>query len=179
VINHANADADRRQLLSVTPNAGSCQSFRLPAGQAEGQALSFVVGPHANHFYDPLFLQHLINQAVLNIDSPGIRACQISDELLERGWVLEGLLRKDVKKFFSPWSQAGGGKPLCILLRLPRVDELPAYQDSFLDVFFSGVFRPARIDSRMPGTESRCRVSWIERQSSSETRTAFDRLPVI
>jgi hypothetical protein len=35
------------------------------------------------------------------------------------------------------------------------------------------------MDSRMPGTDSRCNVSWIACQSSNATKTAPLRLPVI
>lgn len=38
---------------------------------------------------------------------------------------------------------------------------------------------PSRMDSRMPGMESKWRVSCIARQSSSDTSTALRRLPVI
>ena len=36
-----------------------------------------------------------------------------------------------------------------------------------------------RIDSRMPGTERRCIVSWIAAQSSAETKTADDFFPAM
>jgi len=38
---------------------------------------------------------------------------------------------------------------------------------------------PSRIDSLIPGIESRYSVSWIARQSSSGTSTALPRFPVI
>jgi hypothetical protein len=38
---------------------------------------------------------------------------------------------------------------------------------------------PSRIDSRIPGTNSRNRVSWIASQASAETSTAPFRFPEI
>jgi len=34
---------------------------------------SIVMSPHSNHFYDLLFLKHLVNKSVLNVDTSGVR----------------------------------------------------------------------------------------------------------
>lgn len=41
------------------------------------------VGPHANDFYGPLGVEHLIDEAVLNVDAPGECAGEIANQLLE------------------------------------------------------------------------------------------------
>lgn len=122
--------------------------------------------------------KHLIDQAVLNVDPPRASTRQISDQLLVRGRILIRIGSQDFEKSFSFRPQAGGGEFLRVLLRLGE-DEPPAHQASFFDSFLTGVLRPALMDSRIPGIESRWRVSWMARQSSSEIRTALERFPVI
>ena len=43
----------------------------------------FIMGPHADDL-DPFLFQHLIDQAMLNIDAAGISAGQISYQLMIR-----------------------------------------------------------------------------------------------
>src|SRR5699024_4098448 len=38
---------------------------------------------------------------------------------------------------------------------------------------------PSLMDSRIPGTDNKCSVSWTAAQSLSDSRTAFERLPEI
>jgi hypothetical protein len=40
---------------------------------------SLIVGPHPQHANDPLLFEHLVYQAVLDIDSTGIRALEIAN----------------------------------------------------------------------------------------------------
>jgi hypothetical protein len=63
--------------------------------------------------------------------------------------------------------------------RLLGVNDRPAHQPGAEEVLLRGVASPSRMDSRMPGMERRKRVSWMLRQSSSETRTALERFPVM
>lgn len=79
-------------------------------------------------------------------------------------------------KAFPLWN---GGRLFNVLQSLCRVDDLPHYQSISREHSSSGVASPSRMDSRMPGVLERYSVSWIERQSSSETRTALPRLPVM
>jgi len=53
------------------------------------------------------------------------------------------------------------------------------YHPGFSLHFSTAVLRPLRVDACMAGRDNRQRVSWIERQRSSEIRMAFNRLPVI
>ena len=48
-----------------------------------------VMAPKSQDFDDLFSLQHLIDQAMLNIDTPRIGTGKIADELFEGGWRLE------------------------------------------------------------------------------------------
>ena len=41
----------------------------------------FVMRPHPEHLHDPLLLQHLIDEAVLDVDPARVRARQVPDDL--------------------------------------------------------------------------------------------------
>lgn len=66
-----------------------------------------------------------------------------------------------------------------VLLSLLREQNRPAHQPGSLFSSETSVAMPSRIDSRMPGIETRWRVSWMARQTSSAKSTALPRLPVI
>ena len=53
------------------------------------------------------------------------------------------------------------------LLGLLGVEQPPAHQSSLSSSSSTGVAMPSRMDSRMPGSETRYSVSWTARQSSS------------
>ncbi len=67
----------------------------------------------------------------------------------------------------------------CVSLGLPGIDNPSLYHPGFSLHFLTGVLRPFRMDSLMPGMDKRYNVSRIDRQSSSEIKIAFDLLPVI
>lgn len=60
-----------------------------------------------------------------------------------------------------------------------RIDDLPTHTSNSVLHSEIGVSKPSRIDSLIPGMESKYMVSWIAFQSSSEIRTALERFPVI
>lgn len=60
----------------------------------------FVVGPQPYDFHGFDLRQNLIDQAVLNVDAPGARPSQISDQLFVWGRILKGVLPKDFKHGF-------------------------------------------------------------------------------
>jgi hypothetical protein len=49
----------------------------------------FIMGPHTKDFYHPFFFQNLINQAMLNVNAPGVSPRQISNEFMEWWGTLE------------------------------------------------------------------------------------------
>jgi hypothetical protein len=89
------------------------------------------------------------------------------------------MLPQDLKQTFGVEPKVAGRQFLGVLLGLPGVEKPPAHQLSSVVDLLSGSFSPLRIDSRIPGIERRWRVSWMLRQSSSDTKTALFRLPVI
>lgn len=48
-----------------------------------------------------------VDNTMLNVDPAGVEALEITDELLEPRWSLEGILRENSKNFFSLRPQAG------------------------------------------------------------------------
>ena len=48
-----------------------------------------IMRPHANDFYDSLFLQYLIDQSVLNIDAAGIGAGKVAHQFFKPGRSVE------------------------------------------------------------------------------------------
>ena len=61
--------------------------------------------PHTQHFYSLLGFQHLIDEAMLNIDATGIGAGQITDQFFNKWgkgwWILIGVLAKDCEQFLG------------------------------------------------------------------------------
>jgi len=51
--------------------------------------LLFIVRPHPDDFDGTLILENLVNETVLYVNSPRIRAVQITDQFLERRRVLK------------------------------------------------------------------------------------------
>jgi len=64
----------------------------------------------------------------------------------------------------------------CWMLMRREQAPRPAHQFGSLLSSETSVAMLVRIDSRMTGIETRCRVSWMARQSSSESNTALPRL---
>src|SRR4051812_24524099 len=117
---------------------------------------------------------------MLDIDPAGTGAGQVADELFVPGTSAERILPEDLQKLLGPASQVGRGELFSVFLRLFReAQPPPAYQSISSAPSSTGVSIPSRIDSLMPGIESRYIVSWMARQSCSETSTALDLLPVI
>jgi hypothetical protein len=51
----------------------------------------FVVCPKPQNLYNSFALEHLIDNAVLNVDTTGIGSVQIADELFKWRWTLKGI----------------------------------------------------------------------------------------
>ena len=141
--------------------------------------ISLIMRPKAEHLYNMLFQKYLIDKAVLNVDSPRVSSLQISHERLERRRIRERIYSQQFEQDLGPLGERCAFQLLRILARLLCVDQFPAQRSiSFVQSSIDSAM-PSRIDSRIPGMPRRCRVSWMDRQSSSATRTAFPRLPVI
>ena len=122
-------------------------------------AILLIVRPHSKHLHNPLLLEHLIDQTVLNIDPSQTGASQVADQFLV-GWRgLERVLGQNCQQGLGFFFQSGGSKFFGILLCVLGVQKLPTHQASSLLHSSGDAARPSRIDSRMPGTERRYRVS--------------------
>ena len=137
------------------------------------------MSPHTNDFNRLDIFKNLIDQPMLEVDAPGISPLEVADQFF-KGWRLaEGVFTQEFQQGFRFGSQPGVGELFSVLLGLFSVGKLPFHHFSFLESLETGVFKPLRMDSFMPGMDERYKLSWIARQSSSETRTALERLPVI
>ena len=123
--------------------------------------------------------EDLIDKAVVNVDTSRISTRKVTDEFLEGRRILKRAHLENRKQFFTLWLEPGRLQLLGVFERLLRVDENPSHQRSAFALLASGSAIASRIDLRMPGIDSKCIVSWIAFQSSSETRTAELRLPAI
>ena len=115
--------------------------------------------PHPEDFDRTLLWQDLIHESVLDVDSSGESAREVSHELFESGWLLAGIRPEDFEELFGLFTETAGSKLPCVFLRLPRKDDLPGpgfvYQPGRFEVLERGVRNPLRIDSRIPGIERR------------------------
>src|ERR1035437_4426302 len=138
---------------------GRCASGRRRTRPRYGESDLLIVRPHSEHLHGLGIVEVLVEKAVLNADAPRIRAGQVAHELLEGRRRLVGVLCEDREQGLSLCLQAGCGKLLSVLLGLLRVDEPPAHQRSSPSSSSIGVAMPSMMDSRMPGIDTRYRVS--------------------
>ena len=123
------------------------------------RAVSLIVSPHSENTYCLLPGKHFVDQAIVNVDSPRVGACKVTDELLERRWILKRVTLKNGEQLFCLWLEPCGFDLLCVLERLFRVDDDPTHQRSSLALFASGSAIASRIDLPILGIESKCIVS--------------------
>src|SRR5258706_16384956 len=116
---------------------------------------------------------------MLDIDAARIGAVEIADQFLVGRGSAKRIHRQEVKQGLRLVFQTAGRELPGVFQCLLRVHHTPPHQSSFLALLASGSAMPRLIDSRMPGIDSRYRVSWIACQSSADTSTASPRLPVI
>ena len=115
---------------------------------------------------------HLMDDPVLDADPTRIGTTEISQQLLESRWGLQGVGAQHSDDSFRLFPSSCLGEALCILLSLASVDYSPTHQSRSSEQFSSGSFIPAKMDSLIPGIAVRKRVSSTAFQSSSDTRTA-------
>src|SRR5260370_1401821 len=128
------------------------------------------MSPHSQDLHYLLIQVNLIDQAVLNINSPRVFARKVAHELFVWRWSFKRVLGDDLEQYFSFSSQAGSSQFLRVLEGLFCINKLPTHQVNSGEHSSSGAAIPSRKDSRIPGIESRYSVSCIARQSSSEIR---------
>ncbi len=111
--------------------------------------------PHADCLHNPFFLEYLIDKAMLYVDSSRIGSSEISNKFLEWWWILERRGLQQFEQLLRFGFQAYSSQLPRILLRLFREDDLPAHQLSLSEHSSTDVLNPSRIDSRIPGMDSR------------------------
>lgn len=96
---------------------------------------------------------------MLNRDATRESSGEIPNELLERRRRSEGIRREDLQQSLGFGAQTGSRELTGVLLSLLREDDAPCrtfgYQPGFSEHSEIGVRSPLRIDSLIPGIESR------------------------
>ena len=90
-----------------------------------GNTGSLVVCPHSQNFDSLHRIQHLINQPMLNVDSTGIGARQITQQLLVGRRTLIRILGNNIQKLLRFRLQMGRCQFLGIFVGLLGVDQRP------------------------------------------------------
>jgi hypothetical protein len=111
--------------------------------------------PHSDHFDSPLILENLVDETVLNVDSARICTVQITDKFFKRRRIPKRIAFQNLEQLLDLGTQIGRRDFLGVLLRLSRKKELPRHQFGVLEDLLSGSFSPLRIESRMPGMDTR------------------------
>ena len=120
---------------------------------------SLIVCPHTQDTNRFNFGKDLVHHAVLNIDAARVSASKIADQLFEGRWILEWVVGKNREQFLGLWFKTTCSKLLCVLHSLLGINNFPTHHLSAFELFARGSAIPALMDSRMPGTANRYRVS--------------------
>jgi hypothetical protein len=115
--------------------------------------------PHPNDFDGASILENLVNETVLYVYPPRIRTVQITDQLLERRRGMKRISFQYLEQPLDLRTKIGRSSFLGVFLRLLRKVELPTHQLRVFEDLLSGSFKPLRIESRMPGMDTRKSVS--------------------
>lgn len=119
-----------------------------------------IVSPHSQDANRALLLEDFVDQSVLDADAAGIgRPLKITYKLFKWRWISKGIIRQYAQQLLSIVSESRRGELLGILERLLGIGKLPTHHFTARALFSRGSAMPFLIDSRMPGTESKYRVS--------------------
>ncbi len=83
-------------------------------------------------------------------------ARQVANQFFEGRWILKRVNGKDCQQFLRPRFEAACDKLFRILHCLLGVNDFPIHHSSAFVLVNRGSAMPALMDSRMPGTASRC-----------------------
>lgn len=129
------------------------------SSESKTVASLFIVRPEPDDFNDFFFFKDLVDQTVLDIDPSRTSARQVAFQLFMRGRSLVGIAIEDTEHLDGLVFEARRRQLFGVLLRLSGVNQFPSHQEIFLAHLEVGVLSPATMDSRMPGTDRRYRVS--------------------
>lgn len=130
--------------------------FFIPRRRVErlvGQLL--VMAPKTDDLNGFNIGQDLVDQSVLDVDSPRIGPRQIAHQFFKGRGIVEGVGFHYFQEYFGFGFKASRDQFLGIYLGLLRIQELPVHQFSFFESLPTGVLSPVRIDSRIPGIETK------------------------
>src|SRR3546814_18725940 len=94
----------------------------------------FVMRPHSQNTDDTLLDEHFIHQSMLDIDSAGISAREITNQLLVRRWVLQRVSLQYSNPCLHFGLEARRSNLFRILERRFCVADLPRHQTSYLAI---------------------------------------------
>lgn len=120
---------------------------------------SLVVCPHPNDLDDLLLFENLVDQPMLDIDPSREGAFEITKQFLVSRRSLIGVLLQDRKESGHVFLQPSPVDLLGVALRLPCEHQAVAHQFTSSSHWSTGVLRPSRMESAIPGMDRRCRVS--------------------
>lgn len=83
--------------------------------------------PHPDDLHYPFFLENLINETVLDVDSPRVRPFEVTNQFLEWRRIPEWILSQDGKERLGLLTQARRRDLSGILLRLLVEKNLPGH----------------------------------------------------
>jgi len=127
--------------------------------RVNGLACLLIVSPHSQDTNDAFLGEYFIHHAVLNVDAARVSAREVTNQFLI-GWrILQWIGRENRKQFLRFWLQCAGSKFFSIFKRLLGKNNVPTYHFSAFALFANGSAMPALMDSRIPGTASRYKVS--------------------
>ena len=92
---------------------------------------------------------------MLDIDPTGKRPAQVAHQLFVRGRILKWIVGQNLQKPLRLRFQMRCDYFPRILLRLLGKNDRPTHQPGFVEVLSSDSFIPLRMESRMPGMETR------------------------
>ena len=118
-----------------------------------------VVRPHPNGLDDLFSFEKLINQPMLEIDLARVGTFGIAEQFFVAGRTLIGILRQESKESDHVLLRPRSGDLLGVALRLPGKHQAIAHQSTSESHSPTGVLRPSRMESAIPGMDRRCRVS--------------------
>ena len=113
----------------------------------------------AAHTDDLLFNEDLVDQPALKIDATRVSASQVADPFFVRRWVLKRMGGNSRQQVLHLRFQSGAGHLVGIFERLLGKHKRPTHHANALALCASGFAMPALIDSRIPGTASKYKVS--------------------
>jgi len=135
------------------------RGFIVAAVLMDGLGRSFIVCPHTQDTNRFLFGKDFIHDAVPDVYAAGVCTGKIADQLLERRRIPKRVIGKNCEQFLRLWFKATCSKLLCILHCLLGKNNLPTYHLSSFELFARGSAIPVFMDSRIPGTARRYKVS--------------------